>query len=87
MFETFNEQAKKVMVSAQEEARLLGYNFIDSEEILLGIIAQETSSASRLLRAKGITLDAVRKEVQKIFGFVMEQVWKKSLLLQELIKY
>ncbi len=68
MFEKFTADSIKVITLAQEEARRLGHNFVGSEQILLGLISHDTSTASKLLKAKGITLKDARSEVEKIIG-------------------
>src|SRR5271170_3808106 len=68
MFEKFTEDSIKVIMLGQEEARRLGHNFVGSEQILLGLISHDTSTAGKLLRAEGITLKDARKEVEKIIG-------------------
>lgn len=67
MFERFTEEAIKVIMCAQEEARRLGHNFVGTEQILLGLISRD-SDASRMLRDKGLSLKDVRVEVEKIIG-------------------
>ena len=62
MFERFTERARRVVVAAQEEARLLGHNHIGSEHLLLGLLHEQASIARRVLDAAGITLEAVRRK-------------------------
>lgn len=68
MFETFNNQAVKAVMLAQEEARRMGQNLVGTEQVLLGLIAEETSIAATVLKELGVTLKAARTEVQKIVG-------------------
>jgi ATP-dependent Clp protease ATP-binding subunit ClpC len=68
MFEHFTEQAIKVILSSQEEARRLGHNFVGTEQILLGIISEGTSNAARVLSEQGVNLKKARSEVEKIIG-------------------
>ncbi len=68
MFELFDDQAIKAIMLAKEESRLLGHNFVGTEQILLGLIAQNTGIAARALIALGVTLDDARREVRKIIG-------------------
>lgn len=68
MFERFSGRAIKVIMYAQEEARRLGYNFVDTEAILIGLIRERTGIASKALRSMGVSLQDVRVEVEKIVG-------------------
>jgi ATP-dependent Clp protease ATP-binding subunit ClpC len=68
MFERFSDPARRVVVLAQEEARLLNHNYIGTEHILLGVIHEGEGVAARALRSLGINLDAVRQEVDEIIG-------------------
>jgi ATP-dependent Clp protease ATP-binding subunit ClpC len=68
MFEYFTDKAVKAIMLAQEEARRLGHNLVGTEQILLGLIAEETGVAARVLKGLGITLDKARIEVEKIIG-------------------
>jgi ATP-dependent Clp protease ATP-binding subunit ClpA len=68
MFERFTDRARHVVVLAEEEARLLGHNWIGTEHLLLGVIRQGDSVAARALESLGISLQAVRREVEEIIG-------------------
>ena len=68
MFERFTERARRVLVLAQEEARLLNHNYIGTEHILLGLIREGQGVASRALESLGISLEAVRPQVEQIIG-------------------
>ena len=68
MFERFTDRARRVVVLAQEEARLLGHNWIGTEHILLGLISEQEGVAARTLDQLGISLDAVRGKVEGIIG-------------------
>ncbi|HLN68019.1 MAG TPA: Clp protease N-terminal domain-containing protein, partial [Streptosporangiaceae bacterium] len=68
MFERFTDRARRVMVLAQEEARMLGHNHIGTEHILLGLIREGDGVAARALEAMGISLEAVRQHVGEITG-------------------
>jgi hypothetical protein len=68
MFERFTDRARRVVVLAQEEARLLNHNYIGTEHILLGLVHEEQGVAARALTELGISLEAVRAEVRKIVG-------------------
>jgi ATP-dependent Clp protease ATP-binding subunit ClpC len=73
MFEWFTEGARRVVVLAQEEARTLGHNYIGTEHILLGLIRESASVAARTLESLGISLEAVRQQVEEITGTGQEQ--------------
>jgi ATP-dependent Clp protease ATP-binding subunit ClpC len=68
MFERFTDRSRRVVVLAQEEARLLRHNHIGTEHLLLGLIAERDSVAARTLRALNVTLDAARDQVRQIIG-------------------
>ena len=68
MFEKFTEQAIKVIMLSQEEARRLGHNFVGTEQLLLGLIGEGTGIAARVLKSFGINLKDARIEVETIIG-------------------
>jgi ATP-dependent Clp protease ATP-binding subunit ClpC len=68
MFEKFTDKARRVVVLAQEEAKLLNHNYIGTEHILLGLIHEGEGVAAKALEALGISLDGVREQVQEIIG-------------------
>jgi ATP-dependent Clp protease ATP-binding subunit ClpC len=68
MFERFTDRARRVVVLAQEEARLLNHNYIGTEHILLGLIHEGEGVAAMALESLGISLQAVRREVEEIIG-------------------
>ncbi|MCB0995291.1 MAG: ATP-dependent Clp protease ATP-binding subunit, partial [Acidimicrobiales bacterium] len=68
MFERFTDRARRVVVLAQEEARLLNHNYIGTEHILLGLIHEGEGVAAKALESLGISLEAVREQVQEIIG-------------------
>ena len=68
MFERFTDRARRVVVLAQEEARMLNHNYIGTEHILLGLIHEGDGVAARALESLGISLDAVRQQVEEIIG-------------------
>ena len=63
MFERFTDRARRVIVLAQEEARSLQHNYIGTEHLLLGLIREGEGVAAKALAAKGVELDATRKQV------------------------
>jgi ATP-dependent Clp protease ATP-binding subunit ClpC len=68
MFEKFTDRARRVLVLAQEEARMLNHNYIGTEHILLGLIHEGEGVAAKALESLGISLDAVRQQVEEIIG-------------------
>src|SRR5215469_15161323 len=68
MFERFTDRARRVVVLAQEEARLLNHNYIGTEHILLGLIREGQGVAAQVLESLGISLEAVRQHVEEIIG-------------------
>ncbi len=68
MFERFTDRARRVVVLAQEEARLLNHSYIGTEHILLGLIHEGEGVAAKGLEALGISLEAVRAQVEEIIG-------------------
>jgi ATP-dependent Clp protease ATP-binding subunit ClpC len=68
MFEYFSDKAIKAVMLAQEEARRLGHNFVGTEQILVGLMSEGTSVAAKTLKAQGLALREVQKEVEAIIG-------------------
>src|SRR5258706_11003925 len=68
LFDRFTDRAGRVVVLAQEEARLLNHNYIGTEHILLGLIHEGEGVAAKALESLGISLEAVRHQVEEIIG-------------------
>jgi len=68
VFERFTDRARRVVVLAQEEARMLNHNYIGTEHILLGLVHEGEGSAAKALESLGISLEGVRAQVQEIIG-------------------
>ena len=68
MFERFTDQARRVVVVAQEESRKLGHDYIGTEHILLGILGAGESVAVQALASLGVSLEAARQQVEEIVG-------------------
>src|SRR5215472_14813029 len=66
MFERFTDRARRVVVLAQEEARMLNHNYIGTEHILLGLIHEGEGVAAKALESLGISLEAVRRQVEEL---------------------
>jgi ATP-dependent Clp protease ATP-binding subunit ClpC len=68
MFQRFTEQARRVVVAAQEEARMLGHNHIGSEHLLLGLLHERVGMAAPVLAESGVTAEAARAQVAELAG-------------------
>ncbi len=68
MFERFSDRARRVVVLAQEEARMLNHNYIGTEHLLLGLMHEGEGVAAKALESLGISLEAVRQQVGEIIG-------------------
>lgn len=68
MFERFSEQAREVVVLAMEEAHRLGHASVDTEHLLVGLLRQETGAAAKALERAGVTVEAVRGEIEHTVG-------------------
>src|ERR1700733_15214443 len=71
-FERFTDRARRVIVLAQEEARMLHHNYIGTEHILLGLTREGEGVGAKALESLGISLDAVRQQVEEIIGHGQE---------------
>ncbi len=70
MFERFTDRARRVLVLAQEESRLLGHSFIGTEHLLLGLIQERQGPAALALDLLGVRLQSVRDRVVDTIGVV-----------------
>ncbi len=68
MFGRFTERAQKAILLAQEEAKRLKHNYVGTEHILLGLLAESEGIAARALNQAGVTLEDARNEVIRIVG-------------------
>ena len=68
MFKRFSDRARRAIVHAQEEARLLSHDYIGTEHILLGLLAERAGVAARALDSLNVTLEAAREQVREIVG-------------------
>jgi ATP-dependent Clp protease ATP-binding subunit ClpA len=68
VFERFTDRARRVLVLAQDEARLLGHSFIGTEHLLLGLVAEGEGVAAQVLQDMDISLEAVRGKVEETIG-------------------
>lgn len=68
MFERFTDRARRVVVTAQEEARMVGHNHIGSEHLLLGLLHEQGGIAAQVLEAAGVTVEAARAQVAELAG-------------------
>jgi len=67
-FEKFSERARRALTRAQEEAQHFGHNYIDTEHILLGLVAEEEGVASKVLSNLGIAASKIRAAVEFVVG-------------------
>ncbi|MGO9877088.1 MAG: Clp protease N-terminal domain-containing protein [Acidimicrobiia bacterium] len=68
MFELFTDRSRRVVVLAQEEARLLNHDYIGTEHLLLGVVHEGESTAAIALRRVGLTLQEARAAVEAFVG-------------------
>jgi ATP-dependent Clp protease ATP-binding subunit ClpC len=68
MFERFTDRSRRVVVLAQEEARMLNHNYIGTEHLLLGLVHEGEGVAARALESLGVSLEAVRQQVEEVIG-------------------
>ena len=68
MFERFTDRARRAVVLAQEEARMLEHNYVGTEHLLLGLIREGSGVAARALETLDISLEMVRQEVTEMIG-------------------
>jgi ATP-dependent Clp protease ATP-binding subunit ClpC len=68
VFERFTDRARRTVVFAQEEARMLNHNYIGTEHILLGLLREDEGVAAKALTTLGVSLEAVRRDVGEIVG-------------------
>ena len=67
-FERFSEGARRVLTRAQGEAQRLGHSYIDTEHILLGLVAEESGIVSKVLNNFGISLNKIQAAVEFVIG-------------------
>jgi len=68
MFERFTENAINVIMLAQNESRRMGWNFVGTEQILLGLVGEGSGLAAQALNSKGVSISNARAEIDKIVG-------------------
>jgi ATP-dependent Clp protease ATP-binding subunit ClpC len=68
MFERYTDQARRVLVQAQDEARMRNHNYIGTEHLLLGLVNEGGGVAAEALESLGISLETVRQQVEAIIG-------------------
>ena len=68
MFERFTDRARRVVVLAQEEARIINHNYIGTEHLLLGLIHEGEGVAAKAMERLGVSIDVVRERVVQIIG-------------------
>jgi ATP-dependent Clp protease ATP-binding subunit ClpC len=68
VFERFTDRARRVVVLAQDEARVLNHTYIGTEHLLLGLIQEGEGVAAQALHALGISLEDARRDIEEIIG-------------------
>ena len=68
MFERFTDQSRRAVVLAQEEARRLGHDYVGTEHLLAGLRLEKLGAGARALKSAGISLDAIRREIERLVG-------------------
>jgi ATP-dependent Clp protease ATP-binding subunit ClpC len=68
MFERFTDQSHRAVVLAQEEARRLNHDHVGTEHLLAGLLREERGTAAQVLESSGVTLDAVRGQIEALAG-------------------
>src|SRR5277367_3425434 len=68
MFERFTDRSRRVVVLAQDQARMLNHQYIGTEHLLLGLIDEGEGVAARVLASLGIKQEMVRQRVEEIIG-------------------
>jgi ATP-dependent Clp protease ATP-binding subunit ClpC len=68
MFERFTDRARRVVVEAQHEARALGHDYIGTEHLLLGLLAEGSGVGAKALEALGVGADGLRERVEGMVG-------------------
>jgi ATP-dependent Clp protease ATP-binding subunit ClpA len=66
MFERFSGRARQAIVLAQEESRRLNHNYIGTEHVLLGLLAEPQGAARQALDAVGVTLEDARQRIEAV---------------------
>ena len=73
MLERFTDQARRVVVLAEEEARMLHHNWIGTEHLLLGLIRAGDDVAARVLTELGVDLDRAREQATRLLDEYQRQ--------------
>jgi ATP-dependent Clp protease ATP-binding subunit ClpC len=68
VFERFTDRARRVVVFAQDEARMLGHNHIGTEHLLLGTLREGDGKGAKALEALDVSLEAARRLVEEMVG-------------------
>jgi ATP-dependent Clp protease ATP-binding subunit ClpC len=68
IFERFTDRARRVVVLAQEEARMLNHNYVGTEHILVALIREGGGVAAQALESLGITEETARQQVEEVVG-------------------
>ena len=74
MFERFTEKAIKTIILSQQESRRVRFNYVGTEQILIGLIREGSGIAFQVLQSKGVSLNSARAEIEKIMGLGDDEV-------------
>jgi ATP-dependent Clp protease ATP-binding subunit ClpC len=64
----YTSRAKKVLELTMAEARLLRHDYVGTEHLLLGIVAEQTGVGAQVLTSMGVTLERARAETRALVG-------------------
>ena len=64
----FTDNSRKALENAQQEARAMGFNYVGTEHLLLGILDVTECQASQILAQMGVDAETVRKDVVRLTG-------------------
>ncbi|MBQ7908902.1 MAG: ATP-dependent Clp protease ATP-binding subunit [Elusimicrobiaceae bacterium] len=68
MAKRFTENAQKIILIAQEEAKRLNHDYVGTEHVLLGLTALDGTVSNKILASLGVTFRKVRLEIEKMVG-------------------
>ncbi|HQD41112.1 MAG TPA: Clp protease N-terminal domain-containing protein, partial [Bacillota bacterium] len=64
----FTERAQKVLIIAQQEAAALGFNYVGTEHLLLGLVKEGKGIAAQVLRGMGVDSEKVIEKIEELTG-------------------
>ena len=78
MFDKLDSQSVKALLAAEEESRRAGYRYVDTEQLLLGLLSDPDNFAAGVLQKLGVKHQTVRKRIKEIVGAGSEAVWVET---------